>query len=91
MFLQSKHPVQGENQANDNVIYVENQPKTYNDEDPQKYKCDQCNLGFMKKWVLGKHVKDIHKEDKCNDRPQIEGSNACNVHTQGSIRESLTR
>ena len=45
----------------------------------------------MKKWVWGKHVKDIHKEDKCNDQPQMEGSNAYNVNTQGSIRESLPR
>ena len=91
VFLQSKHAVQVENKTNDNVIYIENQPKTYNDEDPEKYKCDQCSLGFMKKWVLGKHVKDIHKEDKCNDQPQMEGSNAYNVNTQGSIRESLPR
>ena len=40
---------------------------------------------------MGKHAKDIHKEDKCNDQPQIEGSNAYNVNTQGSIRESLPR
>ena len=45
----------------------------------------------MKKWVLGKHVKDIHNESKCNDQPQMEGSNAHNVNTQGSIRESLER
>ena len=51
VFLQSKHAVQVENKTNDNVIYIENQPKTYNDEDPEKYKCDQCSLGFMKKWI----------------------------------------
>ena len=91
MFLQAKHAVQGENKTNDNFIYVENQPKTDNDEDPEKYKYNQCNLGFMKKWVLGKHVKNIHKEDKCNDHPQMEGSNAYNLNTQGSIWESLPR
>ena len=47
VFLQSKHAVQRESKNNDNVINVENQPKTYNDEDPEKYKCDQCNLGFF--------------------------------------------
>ena len=91
VFLQSKHAVQGESKNNNDVIYVENQPKTYNDEDPEKYRCDQCNLGFLKKWILGKHVKDIHKEDKINDQLQMAASNAYIVNTQGSIRESLPR
>ena len=61
------------------VWYVDNQQKVYNDEDNEKRKCDQCNSGFLKKWMVAKHVKETHIEEKIYDQPQIDGKSAYNV------------
>ena len=41
--------------------------KIYNEEDFNRYKCQQCGIGFLKKWLLEKHNKDTHHEERRND------------------------
>ena len=60
-------------------LYTDNQQKVYYDEDYEKHKCDQCNSGFLKKWMVAKHVKDTHKVEKSYDQPQIDGRFEYNV------------
>ena len=43
--------------------------KVYVDEDLEKYKCDRCNIGFPRNWLVMKHMNDIHKEDWSSENP----------------------
>ena len=61
------------------LIFLKLVTKIYNDEDFNNYQCQQCSVGFLKKWLLAKHIKDIHLGERRNyisdtniDQPQIE-------------------
>ena len=77
-------------------IITTHQQKIYYDEDFEKFQCEQCSVGFLKKWLLAKHVKDIHLEerrndssDKNSDQPQIEDQLKHIEYVQESVFESV--
>ena len=64
----------------------------------KKYQCEQCSVGFLKKWLLAKHIKEIHLEEKRNysfgknyDQPPTEDQVKHNICNQESAIESAIK
>ena len=77
-------------------IITTHQQKIYYDEDFEKFQCEQCGVGFLKKLLLAKHVKDIHLEERRNDssdkncdQPQIQDQIKHIEYVQESVFESV--
>ena len=79
-------------------IIFTHQKKIYNAADFNKNQYHQCGIGFLKKWLLEKHNKDIHHEerrhdisDKNIDQPQIEDQIKHKECVKEPVNESVVR
>ena len=49
------------------AVSLTHQHKNYNDEDFEKFKCQYCIAGFLKKLLLANHIKENHIKGDFNN------------------------
>ena len=90
LLVQSSHVVQNKNSTQNPIIFVENQRKVYNDENFENFKCELCQAGFLKKWMVAKHTKDTHIEEKLDDQSHIDDRITNHVKESPHIKENVS-
>ena len=53
-------------------ILFKTQGKAYYDENFENFKWELCQAKSLNKWLVARHTKDNHKEEKSNDQPHTE-------------------